>query len=201
MKHRHLLGWIVILNALIAPAIAHNVEVAGDIAGTWHIDPDHNPRSGEPARVWIALTRRGGQILPLNEADCTLRAYTAPRTESSQPVLNPALQSIAVEQYQGIPSADVVFPKPGLYQLELGCTPKAADAFEPFQLKYDVTVTQGSVAATPSPNATSLPEPAASAVPTQPESSNSFAQTIVPIVFGVLLGAGVLAILWRNSKR
>lgn len=140
-----------------APAIAHNVEVSGDVAGTWHIEPDHNPRAGEPARVWVALTRKGGRVLPLEQANCQLAVYSQPRTEGSQPLLQPQLKAIAVEQYQGIPGANLVFPKPGLYQMELGCTPNTAGTFESFEMQSEVTVVAGTTQASPLPTAAQSP--------------------------------------------
>jgi hypothetical protein len=131
-------------------AIAHNVEVAGDVAGTWHVEPDHNPRSGEPAKVWIALTRKGGEILPLSQASCQLSVFSQPYTEGDKPVLQPELRAIAAEQYQGIPGTDVIFPQPGLYEMALNCTPKAEGTFTAFEMRSAVTVVGGVPGASPS---------------------------------------------------
>jgi hypothetical protein len=48
---------------------AHEVEVSGDVAATFHLEPNHNPRAGEKSRVWFALTRKGGQIIPLEQCN------------------------------------------------------------------------------------------------------------------------------------
>jgi len=136
-------GWLVCLGLLATPAFAHKIEVAGDVAGTWHVEPNHNPKAGEPARVWVALTRQGGQILPLDQCDCKLAIYPEPHTEGSSPLLEPALKAISAEQYQGIPGADVIFPKIGAYTLELSGTPVAGANFRPFKMNYTVTVASG----------------------------------------------------------
>ncbi|WP_421655774.1 hypothetical protein [Leptothermofonsia sp. ETS-13] len=133
---------LVFLTLSVGFAIAHEVEVAGDIAGTWHIEPNHNPKAGVPTRTWIALTRRGGRLLPLNQAICQMAVYTKPRKPGVAPILRPSLKTISAERYQDIPGADIIFPKVGLYQLELNCTPKSRGDFRPFQMKYDVTVTK-----------------------------------------------------------
>lgn len=131
------------LLALIGtPAIAHKVEVVGDVAGTWHIEPNHNPRVGVPARTWVALTRRGGALVPLSQANCQMAVYSKPRRSGDQPILRPTVKAIAAERYQGIPGADITFPKVGLYQLQLSCSPKTKGNFQPFQMQYDVTVAQ-----------------------------------------------------------
>jgi hypothetical protein len=143
-----------VLLLVVSPAIAHNVEVAGDVAGTWHVEPDHNPRAGEPAKVWIALTRKGGEVLPFAQTDCQLVVFSQPRTEGDKPLLQPELKAIEVEQYQGIPGADVVFPQPGLYEMELGCTPKEGADFAAFEMRSEVTV----VAGVPSPSASPIAE-------------------------------------------
>lgn len=73
------------------PVLAHKTEVAGNVAGTWHIDPNDTPKAGEPARAWIALTRQGGDILPLNRANCQLAVYAQPRKPGDRPILQPTL--------------------------------------------------------------------------------------------------------------
>ncbi len=147
--------------------LAHKVEVAGDVAGTWHVEPDHNPQAGEPAQVWIALTRRGGQILPMQAVQCQLSVYQEPFQTGDRPVLTPSLQAIAVEQYQNIPGADLTFPEAGAYRLQLDCAPNPPETFAAFQMNYGVTVTGGSVSApvTPSPAPETAPEIRAGSVP------------------------------------
>ncbi|BAZ18219.1 hypothetical protein NIES4071_101040 (plasmid) [Calothrix sp. NIES-4071] len=80
-----------------------------------------------------------------------MAVYSQPRKGNDLPVLQPTVQAINAEKYQGIPGADVVFPKTGLYQLELGCQPKTEGDFRAFQLKYDVTVAAGADIKTPQP--------------------------------------------------
>ncbi|MFM7427534.1 MAG: hypothetical protein ACKO7W_21465 [Elainella sp.] len=126
-------------------ASAHSVDVTKDVAGTWHIEPDHQPRAGETAQVWVALTRKGGELLPFEQTNCSLGVYDMPRNPSDAPILQPSLRAINAEQYQSIPGADVVFPDTGLYQVELDCQPSAgAPEFAPFKMQYDVTVASGS---------------------------------------------------------
>lgn len=145
----HLRLSLIVSSLLVStPALAHNIEIAGDVAGTWHIEPDHNPQVGEAARVWIALTRQGGALLPFSETNCQLKVYPEPRT-AAKPLLTPTLKAIAAEQYQGIPGADLVFPQAGAYTLELHCTPKAPNDFQAFQMDYPVTVTGSSVSQAP----------------------------------------------------
>lgn len=206
--------WVV--SVLVHPGLTHNVEVVGDVAGTWHIEPDHSPKAGEPAQVWIALTRQGGAILPLEQADCRLSLYNAPRTPEDQPILQPMLEAIAAEQYQGIPGATVTFPKTGLYQFSLDCSPKTAGDFQPFQMTYDVTVASGSSVAPVAPDAASpatpVPETTTSAPPspldaTQPDektansnpgSSSALLWTIVGGIIAVPLALGIGRLLTKR---
>lgn len=125
------------------PALAHNVKVAGDVAGLWHIEPHHNPQAGETAQVWIVLTRQGGKIVPWEQGNCQLAVYSEPRQAKALPVLQPTLKAVAVEQYQGIPGAEVIFPQAGSYELELDCQPKTKGDFKAFQMKYTVAVAPG----------------------------------------------------------
>ena len=136
--------WLLLIilatGAIATPAIAHKVEISGDVGGTIHLEPDDNPQAGKATLAWIALTRRGGQTIPLQQCNCQLAVYAEPRQKDAKPLLQPSLKAVTAEKYQGIPGAEIVFPKPGAYQVELKGTPKAGANFKPFQLNFDVTV-------------------------------------------------------------
>lgn len=130
---------VLLSAALSAPVIAHNVEISNDVAATFHIEPNHNPKAGKSTRAWFALTRRGGLGIPLSQCDCILKVYTVPRGEQAEPVLNPELSAMDVEQFQEIPGAEIVFPQAGAYELEISGTAKD-NSFSPFELTYTVNV-------------------------------------------------------------
>ncbi len=140
----HLVGRSLVIGAIgligHASVQAHMTQVKGDIAGTWHVEPNHNPQAGKPATVWVALTRRGGKVLPLSAANCRLAVYQKPRRSGAQPIARPPLKAINAERYQGIPGATVTFPKVGAYQLTLDCAPKRQGDFASFQMTHDLTV-------------------------------------------------------------
>jgi hypothetical protein len=144
-------GLLVFLGLLVAGGIsqpqlgsievlAHEVEVSGDVAATFHLEPNHNPRAGQPARVWFALTRRGGQIIPLEQCNCQLAVYPKGYKAGDKPLMQPPLKAVAAEKYRGIPGADIVFPKAGSYALELSGSARNRANFKPFKLTYTVTV-------------------------------------------------------------
>jgi hypothetical protein len=137
------LAWMLLL-PLTTPGLAHNIRIAGDVAATFHIAPNHNPKTGEPSQAWFALTHKGGAIIPLAQCDCKLAVHVEPHQEGDPPLLTPVLKAISTERYQGIPSAEITFPKPGEYELELSGKPKASAQFQPFKLSYKVTATTGS---------------------------------------------------------
>ena len=130
---------IVLAAAVSVPAIAHNVEISNEVAATFHIEPNHNPQANQPTTAWFALTRRGGASIPLSECNCSLNVYAVPRTAEAEPILQPELVAIDVEQYREIPGAEVVFPQPGAYELEINGTSKD-NSFAPFELTYTVNV-------------------------------------------------------------
>ena len=134
---------LILVTLLITPASAHKVQIAEDVGGTLHIEPNDNPKAGEPSLAWVALTRKGGQVIPLQECNCKLSVYSQPRTQQTTPLLSPPLKAISTEGYQGIPGASVVFPSPGAYQLQLSGTPASGANFKPFELKFTVTVAAG----------------------------------------------------------
>jgi len=204
------LALVGLLGTLALPALAHTTVVAEDVAGTWHIEPSHNPKAGESATVWAALTRVGGTLLPLSEAQCQMQVYTQPRSEGDTPILQPAVKAIAAEQYEGIPGADLIFPNPGLYDLELSCAPAQERSFAPFTLAYEIAVAAGTplVEATPADSvdsadsensADSPPTPGASAL----ESAATAESGRVGWAIALLVLVGMGSWLWvsRSSKR
>jgi len=196
------LSWLLVA-ALAAPAGAHKTVVAGDVAGTWHVEPNHNPRAGEPATAWVALTREGGTLLPLSEANCQMQVYPQPRQPEDLPILEPPVKAIAAEQYEGIPGAEIVFPQAGLYQLQLNCSPLAADSFTPFQLQYDVTVAAGNpTPASPTVvTGTPLPPPPGEEVAGAPAEGASQGIGVVPLGLGVVGVLGVGSWLWLSRRK
>ena len=134
------IGYVCALSCLATPVLAHNVKTSGDVGATFHIEPNHNPRAGEANQAWFALTRQGGESILLEECECKLQIYSQSR---AQAILSPPLQPISVEQYQGIPGAEIIFPEAGIYQLEISGAPKSGIDFQPFKLTYNVTVSPG----------------------------------------------------------
>ena len=134
------LSTIAFCTLISIPAIAHNVEISNEVAATFHITPNHNPQIGQPTQAWFALTRRGGQTIPLSECNCILNVYAVPRGNEDEPVLQPQLSAINVEKYQEIPGAKIVFPKAGSYELEIVGTAKDNASFSSFELSYTVNV-------------------------------------------------------------
>ena len=131
------------INANLSPASAHKIRTDGEVGATLHIEPNDNPRAGEPAKTWFALTRKGGKVIPLSKCDCELKIYKEPLKPESSPILQPVLQPVSAEKYQGIPGTEIVFPQPGAYQLKLSGSAINAGNFQPFELEFPVTVAAG----------------------------------------------------------
>ncbi|MBD2385476.1 hypothetical protein H6G32_08660 [Cylindrospermum sp. FACHB-282] len=138
-----LLFLLVILIIPFHPASAHTVKIAADVGGTLHIEPNDNPRAGELAQAWFALTRKGGKVLPLEECNCQLAIYAEPHSPGEPALIEPPLKPVKAERYQGTPGAEIIFPKPGAYQLQLNGKPATGKSFQPFELKFAVTVAAG----------------------------------------------------------
>jgi hypothetical protein len=134
------LGWLAAVLLTALPAYAHEVEISNDVGATLHIEPDDKPKAGNPTEIWFALTAKGGQVIPLSECNCNLKIYSDPSQAGATPLLEPPLKQKAVEQYQNIPSAEVIFPKIGAYKLELSGSPKSKAKFSAFSLSYKVVV-------------------------------------------------------------
>ncbi|WP_244142021.1 hypothetical protein [aff. Roholtiella sp. LEGE 12411] len=143
IKYLLLLNCLVISITNIHAASAHSVKIAADVGGTLHIEPNDNPRAGEPTQAWFALTRKGGRVIPLAQCNCQLAVYAQPYAPGEPPLLEPSLNPVAAERYQGIPGAEIVFPKPGIYQLQLNGKPVSGASFKPFKFQFEVTVAAG----------------------------------------------------------
>jgi hypothetical protein len=149
-------------------ALAHNVKVDDQVAATFHLEPNHNPRAGESAKIWFALAKKGGESIALADCDCVLTVR-----QKETVVATPGLSAIDVEQYRGIPAATFTFPAVGLYSLRLSGKPKTT-GFNPFNLDYEVTVQAGKVSETSPTGQTE----------NSPEEGNR-PVNLVPIVLGV----------------
>lgn len=141
LKQNRVLSSLLFAVLLVSPVLAHEVEVANDVAATLHIEPNDRPLANVPSKVWFALTRKGGKIIPLSQCNCQLAVYPVPHEEGkTPPLMQPTLVALDVERYKGIPGATIAFPKAGMYELELNGTAKQGGNFQPFKLSYQVTV-------------------------------------------------------------
>lgn len=173
-----------------------------------HIEPADNPRAGEKALAWFALTRKGGAIIPLSQCQCELQVYRQPRRSQDVPLLMPALKAVAAESYQGIPAAELIFPQPGIYDLELQGKPIAGASFKPFQLKFTVTVATGvshsaspvpqpEFAASPAPQA-AVPSPAPTVAPAQSPHAFDYRLAVIPLL---IAGLGISGFMLMGRKQ
>ena len=83
-------GWLLLLT-LAMPALAHQVDVAEEVGGTLHIEPNDIPRAGESSLAWFALTEKGGEVIPLTNCDCKLSLYAQPYGVGDAPIAQPPL--------------------------------------------------------------------------------------------------------------
>lgn len=177
---------LLILLFFTSPVFAHKVKISEDVGATLHIEPNDNPRAGEPAQAWFALTRKGGKAIPLAECNCQLVVYSQPGENA---LFKPSLKPIIAEKYRGIPGADVTFPQPGAYLLTLTGKPVKANDFKPFELKFEITVAAGTSSAKLQVNQNN-----------QKSNTSPFSQTTLVVVSILFLG-GVLAGALKSFKR
>ncbi len=144
---------LLVLSSLIiaenTQVLAHTVKISADVGGTIHLEPNDSPRAGEVTQAWFLLTRKGGQVIPLKDCHCQLAVYAEPHVTGEPALIEPLLKPIQAERYQNIPGTEFIFPKPGAYQLQLSGTPVTVGSFQPFELKFLVTVATGKVVNTP----------------------------------------------------
>lgn len=128
------------------PAYAHEVAIEGDVGATLHIEPNDTPKAGEEVLAWFALTRPGGETIPLDSCNCTLAVYAQPSDqpyEGKTPTLTPELSAVDAEGYQDIPGTRLTFPDVGTYTMVISGEPKQAGNFTPFSLDFEKTIASG----------------------------------------------------------
>jgi hypothetical protein len=191
LRQNNLLG--LVLGLLIWPVAgqAHTIQTTGNVAVTFHLEPNHHPRAGESAHVWFVLTQKGGTVIPLSQCDCKLQIYSE-ADPSPTSLLQPPLTAISAEQYRDIPGAEITFPQPGNYRLAFQGHPRRGHSFIPFQFNFPVTVTQGANLSAPPRSVTSPSSP--------PFSSQTLQFLALAILAGTGLGIGILR-HWQRSKR
>ena len=210
MRRQILSSSLLILAIFSTKALSHNVKTNADVGVTFHIEPDHSPRVGQESQAWFALTRQGGKLISLSECDCELKVYLEYQGKSSdEPILNPVLIAISPEQYQNIPGANVTFPQPGIYQLELTGKPTKAGDFTPFQVSYPVTVKPSTTASktevkppenTVNKEQTNISEPKektseSAQVVLNDELETSSSQVYLWLIAAIIAGLGIVATL------
>jgi len=117
--------------------IAHEVKTSQGVGGTIHIEPNDRPVVGKKSRIWIALTRRGGELIPYSKCNCRLEVRSLTDRNIRFTVANPL--SI-IERYLGLPSMEVIFPQVGRYELQLSGSPREGADFSPFELTFTTNV-------------------------------------------------------------
>ncbi len=128
------------ISFLVAPTLAHKVKINNQIGATLHVEPNDQARTNRSTIIWFALTKKGGQIIPLSQCQCQLQVFKLP---SKKAVMQPMLRSINAEKYQGIPSTNISFKQSGTYLLELSGRPQVGANFQPFKLQFDLVVVEG----------------------------------------------------------
>ena len=185
---------LLVLSGLIfttnTQVLAHTVKISGDVGGTVHLEPNDNPRAGEVTQAWFALTRKGGKAIPLKDCNCQLAIYAEPHVPGEPALLEPPLKSIQAERYKDIPGAEITFPKPGAYQLQLTGKPVTQGSFKPFDLKFVVTVATG--------KAVDIPQPGQNVHENQQGTTIGLAQPLIGL--GVLLISGGIIVFLRQIK-
>jgi hypothetical protein len=128
------------ISLLVSPVLAHKVKINNQVGATLHIEPNDQARTNQSTTIWFALTKKGGQVIPLSQCQCQVQVFKLP---SKKVVMQPILRSINAEKYQGIPSTTVLFKQSGTYLLELSGRPQVGTNFPPFKLQFDVVVVPG----------------------------------------------------------
>ena len=117
--------------------IAHEVKTSGQIGGTIHIEPNDRPVAGKKTRIWVALTRRGGEVIPYDKCNCIMEVRSLTNRNIQFQLQN---SFSIIEELLSLPSKEVIFPEVGRYELKLVGSAKHGEDFPPFELTFTTNV-------------------------------------------------------------
>ena len=118
-------------------ATAHEVRISQEVGGTIHIEPNDRPVAGKKTRIWIALTKRGGEVIPYEKCNCRMEV----RSLTDKSIKFTVSDSLAIlERYLGLSSKEVTFPQLGRYELKLIGSSRNDANFQPFELTFTTNV-------------------------------------------------------------
>ena len=136
-KYTFLLTSVTSVMMATTAAIAHEVRTSQEVGGTIHIEPNDRPVAGKKSTIWVALTKRGGEIIPYGTCNCRMEV----RSLSDRSIRFTVRNSLAIiERYLGLPSLEVTFPQVGRYELKLSGSAKNGQDFPPFELTFTTNV-------------------------------------------------------------
>ena len=127
-SHRHM---------FLPVRIAHEVKTSQEVGGTLHIEPNDRPIAGQKTRIWIALTKRGGEIIPYEKCNCRMEV----RSLTDRGIKFTVADSLSIiDRFLGLPSLAVTFPQVGRYELKLIGNPRGNASFDSFELLFTTNV-------------------------------------------------------------
>ena len=190
---------------LISPGLAHQIKSDGDVGGTIHIEPNEPPHTGVPSQVWLGLARRGGELISPDRCHCTLSVYASPVEPGEAPLQQATLDGSTIQNFEAAFDRDMTFPDVGIYELVVQGQPKTAGEFEPFELRFNVTVAtigRASPTSSASPNANESAAPISS-IPVQqspaPISQRNQGFWLAGVV--IVCVAGAIVFLIKRPKK
>jgi hypothetical protein len=128
---------IAVIMMATTEAIAHEVRTSQEVGGTIHIEPNDRPIAGKKSTIWVALTKRGGEIIPYAKCNCRMEVRSLSDRSIKFTVASPLA---IIERYLGLPSLEVTFPQVGRYELKLSGSPRDGEDFAPFELTFTTNV-------------------------------------------------------------
>lgn len=122
---------------------AQNVTTTGGLVTQVHFIPDP-PKAGPPLLAWFMLTqvghgRSGHHDISAQRCRCVLAIYGA-GGPSSTPIAKPTLRAVTANGRPDHLGANVTFPSPGQYVVQLAGRPTKAGDFPPFRTDFVIEV-------------------------------------------------------------
>lgn len=185
---------------LLPPVLAHQIQIDQSVAGTLHLEPNDQPQAGVPTPTWIALRLPGGEAVVAADCDCRLQLLNLQTQTPTALAIQP------LETAPGAVATEIVFPAIGRYELILQGKPQATakTPFEPFQIRFPVTVAIAAAAPTEPEPAEPVPDSEASSREAAPPAAlvqRPWSRILISVGLGLGLLAALAAGVWLILKR
>jgi hypothetical protein len=119
------------------PVLAHVLKNDGAIGAILHVTPDDDPIAGEKTDFFFDIKDKQGKFTR-QSCDCNVSIF-----KGEEQLFSQALFASNPDPNSKIAVISFTFPEKNIYKIRVSGSPNTPDAFQPFNLEYDLRVARG----------------------------------------------------------